>query len=222
MVKDWLVDRFNAFFPYAPEVKTLGRLRRRLYLSQLRRKDILAWRLEVAREAGMKIGQGCRLFSFNVFSEPYLVELGNNVIVSGLVKFITHDGAVHVQKGMPENLVGHFGRIRVGSYTFIGMDATIMPNVEIGSNCIVGAGAVVFESIPDDSVVAGNPAKVQFKTSMYLKMKKNSKYTVHCDGFPPFSIPPERKRSLLENDLPDIPRRREPRSRALQRGNESG
>lgn len=207
MLKNWLVDRFNAFFPYTPEVNTLSRFRRSLYLSQLRRRDILTWRLELAQKAGMKIGQRCRLFSFNVFSEPYLVELGDNVIVSGMVKFITHDGAVFVQQGMKKNLVGHFGRIRVGSNTFIGMDATIMPNVEIGSNCIVGAGAVVFESIPDDSVVAGNPAKIHFKTSMYLKMKRHSKYNVYCEEYSLFSIPPEQKRSLLENNLPDIPRR---------------
>lgn len=213
MLKDWVIERFNLVLPYSPEKKLFARLRRRMHLARLRRTDILAWRLAIARESGMKVGDGCRLFSLNVYSEPYLVELGENVIVSGLVKFITHDGGVFVEQDLVENLLGHYGRIRIGDNSFIGMDATIMPNVSIGCNCIVGAGSVVYESVPDDTVVAGNPATVQFKTDMYLKMKKFSKHTIRCDDFTIFTIPPDVKRRLLERSVPEVPL---PRSRRIQ------
>jgi acetyltransferase-like isoleucine patch superfamily enzyme len=36
----------------------------------------------------------------------------------------------------------------------------ILPGVEIGDGCVVGAGSVVTKSVPARSVVAGNPAKV--------------------------------------------------------------
>jgi len=42
----------------------------------------------------------------------------------------------------------------------IGSGATILPNLEIGENAIVGAGAVVTKSVPANAIVAGNPAKV--------------------------------------------------------------
>jgi acetyltransferase-like isoleucine patch superfamily enzyme len=42
----------------------------------------------------------------------------------------------------------------------IGAGAVILPRIEIGENSLVGAGAVVTRSIPPDSVVAGNPARV--------------------------------------------------------------
>ena len=43
---------------------------------------------------------------------------------------------------------------------WIGDKATILPNVEIGDGCIVGANAVVAKSAPPYSVIVGNPAKV--------------------------------------------------------------
>ena len=41
----------------------------------------------------------------------------------------------------------------------VGANATILPDLTIGKNAIVGAGSVVTKSIPDKVVVAGNPAK---------------------------------------------------------------
>jgi len=41
----------------------------------------------------------------------------------------------------------------------IGTNATILP-VEIGKNALVGAGAVVTEDVPENAIVAGNPAEI--------------------------------------------------------------
>lgn len=48
----------------------------------------------------------------------------------------------------------------VGSDVWIGGNVTILPGVTIGNNVVVGAGAVVTRDVPDNSVVAGVPAKV--------------------------------------------------------------
>lgn len=50
--------------------------------------------------------------------------------------------------------------IRIGKRCWIGMHAVILPGVNLGENVIVGAGAVVTESFPSYSVVAGNPARL--------------------------------------------------------------
>jgi len=42
----------------------------------------------------------------------------------------------------------------------IGGSVTIGPGVKIGRNSVIGSGAVVMKSIPDDSVAVGNPARV--------------------------------------------------------------
>jgi sugar O-acyltransferase (sialic acid O-acetyltransferase NeuD family) len=52
------------------------------------------------------------------------------------------------------------GSCTIEAGAFIGGGATIAPNVRIGRNAIVGAGAVVVKDVPDNTVVAGNPARV--------------------------------------------------------------
>jgi len=53
---------------------------------------------------------------------------------------------------------GSFEAVTVGEDSWVGNGALIMAN--IGKKCIVGAGSVVINDIPDYSVVAGNPAKI--------------------------------------------------------------
>ena len=42
----------------------------------------------------------------------------------------------------------------------IGSGATILANLTIGENAIVGAGSVVTRDVPANTIVAGNPARV--------------------------------------------------------------
>ena len=48
----------------------------------------------------------------------------------------------------------------IGDNVSIGANATIIGGVKIGNNSVIGAGAVVVSDVPDNAVVAGNPAKV--------------------------------------------------------------
>lgn len=52
------------------------------------------------------------------------------------------------------------GPISIGDRVWIGCDATILPGVSIGEDCIVGANSVVTKSFPARSVLAGNPARL--------------------------------------------------------------
>ncbi len=47
----------------------------------------------------------------------------------------------------------------------IGGNVTIGPRLTIGKNSLIGCGSVVLESIPENSVAVGNPAKVVKKIS---------------------------------------------------------
>lgn len=51
------------------------------------------------------------------------------------------------------------GNIHVGECAMIGAGATILPNIRIGRGAIVSAGSVVKGHVPDDTAVAGNPAR---------------------------------------------------------------
>ena len=46
----------------------------------------------------------------------------------------------------------------------IGSNATILSGITIGEGAVIGAGSVVVRDVPDNAVVAGNPAKIIRKT----------------------------------------------------------
>ena len=48
----------------------------------------------------------------------------------------------------------------IGDNVSIGADATIIGDIKIGNNVIIGAGSVVVKDVPDNCIVAGNPARV--------------------------------------------------------------
>jgi acetyltransferase-like isoleucine patch superfamily enzyme len=126
-------------------------------------KKKINWKLfpvKSARKMGCKVGENTILFTnTNLGSEPYLVEIGNNCEIGQNVSFITHDGATWVIKRKYDFKGTKYGKIIIRDNVFIGNHSLILPNVEIGSNCVIGAGSVVTKSIPSDSVFAGNPAK---------------------------------------------------------------
>lgn len=50
------------------------------------------------------------------------------------------------------------GSTEIGDYSYIGMNAAILQHLKIGRHVIIGAGAVVTKDVPDNTVMAGNPA----------------------------------------------------------------
>lgn len=106
---------------------------------------------------GLKIGknfcrrQGCYIDPTHCF----LIEIGDNVTFSIRVTVMAHDASTKKILGYTK-----IGRVTVGDNVFVGANATILPGVRIGNNVIIGAGSVVTHSIPDNTVAAGNPAKV--------------------------------------------------------------
>jgi len=52
------------------------------------------------------------------------------------------------------------GHTQMGPHAFVGANAVVMPGLTLGEGSVVGAGAVVLQSVPDWTIVAGVPAKV--------------------------------------------------------------
>lgn len=53
--------------------------------------------------------------------------------------------------------------ITIGEDCWLGAGVIVCPGVTIGNRCVVAAGSVVIHDVPDDSLVAGNPAVIKKK-----------------------------------------------------------
>lgn len=115
-------------------------------------------------------------------TEPWLITLGKNVYITDGVKFLTHDGGTLLfRKKIPDLEVTK--PINVGNDVYIGNNVIILPGVKIGDNVVIGAGAVVSKDIPNNSVVAGVPAKIIKTTDEYFeKLKCESLHLGHLTG----------------------------------------
>ena len=65
------------------------------------------------------------------------------------------------------------GKVKLGNNIYIGLGVTILRGVEIGDNCIIGAGSVVTKSIPANSVAVGVPCRVICSLEAYYKKRKS-------------------------------------------------
>lgn len=156
------------------------------------KKDPVAY----ARSLGVKVGYDVRLIGVvpgagTFGSEPYLVEIGNHVTVTGGVRFVTHDGGVWVFRHQEPD-IDVFGPIKIGNNVFIGFGALILPNVTIGDNVVIGARSVVSRDIPSNCVAAGAPAKMLKPLDDYYQSISSKKDNIR--DYPEH----ERRRYLLE------------------------
>jgi maltose O-acetyltransferase len=151
---------------------------------------------------GLKIGKGCKIQPGLMVdnSNAWLIEIGNYVTIAPQAYLLAHDASTKIPLGGTK-----VGKVVLEDYCFIGARALIMPGVTVGKNSIVAAGSVVTKSVPENSVVGGNPAKFICSLEEYLnKQKELIKVLPNYDDS--YSINkniPLEKRKQMSDDLKD-------------------
>ena len=123
--------------------------------------------VDTLRKNGVKIGENVQLLNAHIdWNHGFLITIGNNVTITN-ASILSHDGST-------KGFIGYskIGTVTIGDNVFIGYGSVVLPNTKIGNNVIIGAGSIVTKDIPDNSVVAGNPAKVIMILDEYLKKQK--------------------------------------------------
>ena len=67
----------------------------------------------------------------------------------------------------------------IGDHNWIGSNVFILPGINIGNNCVIGANSVVNKDVPSNSIYGGIPAKlIRYKTkeSIIFYSKYNDKF----------------------------------------------
>ena len=116
---------------------------------------------------------------------PELISIGNNVRLTANVSLIPHDMIHGMLNNMPEQCGGvkfreYMGCIRIDDNVFVGANTTILPNVHIGSNVIIGAGTLVNKDLEGGNVYAGVPAKKICTFAEFVEKRKE--YAAYPEG----------------------------------------
>lgn len=152
----------ESYLCIAPDVK-LGRdvkLARfiNLYGCEIGDETKIGTFVEVQKKA--KIGKRCKISSHTFVCEGVTIE--DNVFIGHGVTFIndSYPRATTAEGHLQTEKDWHVETTLVKKGASIGSGATVLANVVIGENAIVGAGSVVTKDVPANAIVAGNPARV--------------------------------------------------------------
>ena len=150
------------FLSVAPDVKLGERVRLagfiNLYGCEIGDDCKIGTFVEIQKNA--KIGRRCKISSHTFICEGVTIE--DSVFIGHGVVFIndTYPRATNVEGSLKTDLDWTVEPTVIKRGASIGSGTTLLANVTVGENSIVGAGSVVTEDVPPNSIVVGNPARV--------------------------------------------------------------
>jgi acetyltransferase-like isoleucine patch superfamily enzyme len=152
----------DEFLSIAPSVK-LGRDVKlskfiNLYGCEIGDETKIGAFVEIQKNAS--VGKHCKISSHTFICEGVTIE--DNVFIGHGVMFIndSYPRATAAGGSLQTEADWKVEKTVIKKGASIGSGATILANLCVGENAIVGAGAVVTRDVPPNTIVAGNPAKV--------------------------------------------------------------
>ena len=132
--------RTSSFFTKTTFLKIIG------FPIRITYKILFQWVLGIDIDDTTKIG-----FGFNVYHGQSLIINSGTIIGKNVI--VRHNTTIGVAKEGGKCPV-------IGDNVTIGANAVAIGDIKIGANSIIGAGSVVIKDVPENTVVAGNPAKI--------------------------------------------------------------
>lgn len=150
---------------YAYKVGKISKFKSFFYILifEIARIPFLTSRIRIAlyKLAGIEIGKDVYIGSGLKVSDPVkasYIKIGDRVSIADNVYLINSSGPNNskLKKLYPRII----GRIHLEDDVWIGVNVIIFPGVRIGNMSAIGAGTVVTKDVDENSIVAGNPAKI--------------------------------------------------------------
>jgi maltose O-acetyltransferase len=119
--------------------------------------------------ANISVGSDCFINANCVFLDCNTITIGNNVLIGPAVQLYTATHPLAASERLkfddPDDpkcsrYITQALPITIGDDAWIGGAAILMPGISVGARSTIGAGSVVLDSVPEDSLAAGHPCRV--------------------------------------------------------------
>lgn len=107
----------------------------------------------------LRIGRQCFIADEVLLDLRGGIILEDGVTISNRTSIVTHINVGYPDHPLQKSYPTKEAPVRIKRGAYIGTGAIILPGIVIGRSSVVGAGAVVTRNVPDNTVVAGVPAK---------------------------------------------------------------
>lgn len=129
------------------------------------------------------MGDNCMVMFRKIPLYPELISFQDNVWIASNVTFVTHD-VIHAMlngRSGDKKYTEHVGCIDIRENVFVGANSTILSNVTIGPDVIVGAGSLVNKNLVS-GVYVGVPAKYICSIEEFIEKKDDFPITHGKNG----------------------------------------
>jgi len=115
---------------------------------KIKEGKLTKWNWMVQGVDKLELGENIDIGAFTYINAKEGCKIGNNVQIGSHCSIYTQN-----------TIDRKYGRIEIGENTCIGTHSTVLPNVKIGKNCLIGAYSLIKEDIPDYTRGFGIPFK---------------------------------------------------------------
>jgi acetyltransferase-like isoleucine patch superfamily enzyme len=157
-----MMENMNQYLCVAPDVRLGNGVKLtkfvNLYGCEVGDETKIGAFVEIQKNA--RVGRNCKISSHTFICEGVTIE--DDVFVGHGVTFIndSYPRATASNGALQTEVDWKVEPTLIKKGASIGSGSTILANVVVGENAIVGAGSVVTKDVPPGAIVAGNPAKV--------------------------------------------------------------
>lgn len=129
----------------------------------------------------LSIGENVQINDYCHIACVNNITIGNDVLIASKVFITDHDHGKYIGDNqdsplsVPSKREINFSHVVIKDRVWIGENVVILPGVTIGEGSIIGASSIVTKSVPENSLVVGNPARIlkkyNFNTNQWELLK---------------------------------------------------